>query len=108
MGKNLKAAVICSSHRNFGCLSLCIVGQAQDALSQFAPSFYARFLDTDVSFVVYGTTLLKKVNPDYPLAIIKNRAIFFLADGTLWNFLGGDKPGCFHCMLCFFLDSGSK
>ena len=47
-----------------------------ERLESVCPSFYARFLDADVSIrlhsnTVYGTTLLKIVNHDYPLTIPK-------------------------------------
>jgi hypothetical protein len=85
MGKNFKAAVSCSSHCNFGCVSWRIVVQEQNALRQFAPPLTHDFLTQTSHFV----------------------CIIFPADGTLLNFFEGDEPGCFHCMLVF-LDSGSK
>jgi hypothetical protein len=72
MGKNFKAVVSCSSHRNLGCVSWRIVVQGQNALSQFAPTTtLTRDILTQTSqFVcivrtVYGTTFLKII-PDYP------------------------------------------
>jgi hypothetical protein len=54
-------------------------------------------------YSVYGTTLLKMVNHDYPYLSQKIEAMIFPADGTLLNFFGGGEPECFHCMLCYFL-----
>jgi hypothetical protein len=76
MGKNFKAAVNCSSHRNLGCVIWRIVMQEQNALSQFAPPFTRGILTQTPQFVsivctVYGTTLLKIVNHDYPLTVQK-------------------------------------
>jgi hypothetical protein len=83
-----------------------------ERLESVSPSFYTQFLDTDMSIhlhssTIYGTTLLRKDNLDYPLTIPKTEAIIFCANGTLLNFFGGGEPGCFHCMLCY-LDSESK
>jgi hypothetical protein len=76
MGKNFKAAVSFSSHRNLGCVSWRIVMQEQNALSQFAPPFTRDFLTQTSQFAcivrtVYGTTLFEIVNHNYPLTIPK-------------------------------------
>jgi hypothetical protein len=76
MGKNFKAAGSCISHRNLGCVSWGIVVQEQNASSQFALTFLHDFLTQTTHFVcivrtVYGPTLLKIVNHDYPLTIPK-------------------------------------
>jgi hypothetical protein len=88
MGKNFKAAVSCRNRRNLGCVSWRIVEQEQNTLSQFATPFTRDFLTQTSQFVcivriVYGTTLLKIVNHNYPLTIQKNEAIIFPADNTL-------------------------
>jgi hypothetical protein len=80
-------------------------------LETVCPSFNARFLDEDVSIrlhsTVYGTTLLKIVNHDYPLTIPKNEAIIFPADGTLLNNCKEVSQGCSTAcsvVVVFFLD----
>jgi hypothetical protein len=94
MGKNFKAEISCSCHRNLGCVSWHIVVQEQNALSHFAPPFMLDFLMQTSQFVcivctVYGTTLLKIVNHDFPPTIPKIEAIIFPTDGTLLNFFAG-------------------
>jgi hypothetical protein len=84
-----------------------IVVQEQNALNQFAPPFMRDILTQTFQFVcivrtVYGI-LLKIVNHDYSLTFQKIETIIFPADGTPYNFFGGPEPGCFHCMLCFWI-----
>jgi hypothetical protein len=74
MEKNFKATVSCSSHRIFGCVPIAV--PEKNALSQFAPPFTRDFLVQASKFVcivrtVFGTTLLKIINHDYPLTISK-------------------------------------
>jgi hypothetical protein len=72
LGKNLKVAVSCSSHRKLGCVSSRIAVQKQNALSQFVPPFLTQTSQfVCIVRTVYGTTLLKIVNYDYHLTITK-------------------------------------
>jgi hypothetical protein len=75
-----------------------IVVQGQNALSEFAPSFTRDFWTQTSQFVcivrtVYGTSLLKLGNHDYPLTFLKIEAIIFPADGTLLDFFGVVSQG---------------
>jgi hypothetical protein len=80
MGKNFKATVSCSSHRNVWMCGLAHCRAGAERLESVCPPpahFTRDFLRQTSQFVcivrtVYGTTLLWIVNHDYPLTIPKD------------------------------------